>query len=348
MDERVINSLVDYLKSGKWKDAINQQVLALLKENPNALDFAFPRLSDFIKGAVYAIKPYSELTAIQKEEVAIWDDDNVFDKLYVEDVSGDSDGSDIHKTIHDSIIDIYTDIDLESGFVEEISEGQTIYDIDKDGFFRALLQFGLDIKCFKQKDVAELLIPKASESKVPEYVSAVNSYILGEISTFDNDEIEQYFAGITDFVDVSLNDFLIILDGDCHVPGLAYPTFYTEKLLKDGDWLDNASEEVQNAARKSYLKEFSEVKEIAVQEEKSNCTAWARVGITIHDTAEARETLKNSNGWDQFMKTENFIKLLQSGVIVLDGDSYFVPDDSSCLNDLEKFIHQKTNIEVEK
>ena len=125
--------------------SIQQDFLSRMKQDPTFSDNEYPELSSMIKQSGMSIVNYSTLSSSQKKYVE--------QELYLENIKSDplvvrwdvDNEHSIYSSLSMALIEWYTDQDFSSGFVEEIPEGGTIYDLDAEHYnikgIESLLKF---------------------------------------------------------------------------------------------------------------------------------------------------------------------------------------------------------------
>ena len=109
------------------KQPLFENAIEMLHKDITALDEAYPNLSYMIQNMNYAIKPYSEMTEAQKESTIEWQGEENIKPEEFHFINADTEAT--YLILSQALIEYYTDYDLSSGFVEDLEEGQSIYDL---------------------------------------------------------------------------------------------------------------------------------------------------------------------------------------------------------------------------
>lgn len=127
----------------------DQKDLLNLKNDITYFDDKYPELSAMILASGMTIVNYSELDSDRKDyaQEYLFFDDVKNNPLVVK--WDDFNASSIYSSISMALIEWYTDQDFSSGFVEEIPENGTIYDLDSNHYniqgIESILRFDFDL-----------------------------------------------------------------------------------------------------------------------------------------------------------------------------------------------------------
>lgn len=128
---------------------LNQQDLLNLKNDITYFDDKYPELSTMILSSGMTIVHYSELNSAQKDYAQQY--------LYFDQVKNnplvvqwdDLNETSLYSSLPMALIEWYTNQDFSSGFVEEIPESGTIYDLDASHYnikgIESILRFDFDL-----------------------------------------------------------------------------------------------------------------------------------------------------------------------------------------------------------
>jgi|GEM_PF-2465220 len=91
-----------------------------------------PELEQMYAGAGLTVRAFHELDEDQQGQATNWLSDEQPDKTEVFYLNENM--SRVYRSLSEALIEWYTDLDLSSGFAEEILEGGTIYDLDRNSY----------------------------------------------------------------------------------------------------------------------------------------------------------------------------------------------------------------------
>lgn len=137
-------SNVDH-SSLKIQFLINQDFLSSMQKDLTYMDDQYPELSKMISQSGMSIVNYSQLSDSQQAYIkeALYFNNETPDPLVVQ--WDDLNDHSIYSSLEMALIEWYTDQDFSSGFVEDIPEGGTIYDLDPETYnikgIESLLKF---------------------------------------------------------------------------------------------------------------------------------------------------------------------------------------------------------------
>lgn len=137
-------SNVDH-SSLKIQFLINQDLLSRIQQDPTYMDHQYPELSKMISQSGMSIVNYSQLSDSQQAYIkeALYFNNETPDPLVVQ--WDDLNDHSIYSSLEMALMEWYTDQDFSSGFVEDIPEGGTIYDLDPETYnikgIESLLKF---------------------------------------------------------------------------------------------------------------------------------------------------------------------------------------------------------------
>ncbi|MDT2887941.1 hypothetical protein [Lactococcus lactis] len=123
----------------------NQDFLSRIQQDPTYMDHQYPELSKMISQSGMRIVNYSQLSDSQQTYIkeALYFNNEIPDPLVVQ--WDDLNDHSIYSSLEMALIEWYTDQDFSSGFVEDIPEGGTIYDLDSKTYnikgIESLLKF---------------------------------------------------------------------------------------------------------------------------------------------------------------------------------------------------------------
>lgn len=118
----------------KIRFMINQAFLSRMQQDPTYMDHQYPELSKMISQSGMSIVSYSHLSDSQQAYIkeALYFNNETPDPLVVQ--WDDLNDHSIYSSLGMALIEWYTDQDFSSGFVEDIPEGGTIYDLDSETY----------------------------------------------------------------------------------------------------------------------------------------------------------------------------------------------------------------------